>query len=607
SFDKRLREVYVGDLEGKAYDEDLINRRNQGEDLPYPNGENWTDLKLRVADFYKDMQKIKRKVLIVSHGDTLTALEAYLENGDYLKSIKRIVAKGRYIKKGESRELNHRLMDLHRPYVDEMKFLCACGGEMIRDKSVLDCWFDSGSMPFAQQHYPFENKELIDQGRQYPADFICEAVDQTRGWFYTLHAVATALGRGPSFKNVICLGHINDKYGKKMSKSKGNIINPWDVIGLYGVDAVRLHMYTINAPGEGKNYDLDDVRDVFRKNIMILWNVYSFYAMYKKNANDANPEYSGRITRIANNANILDKWIVARLNQLIKKMAEELEKYHVYEAAREIPLFINDLSTWYLRRSRERFKSEDKKDEEAALSTLGFVLAELAKVMAPFMPFISEQLWQKVTGYNFADENKSVHLEQWPAVAPSFAKATAGEKASAGKPAGLKIKKEELKIMEEMAMARKIVELGLAKRDEAGIKVRQPLRELRIKNYELRMEYAGLIKAELNVKAITFKKGQGEISVELDTEISEELKLEGMKRELVRAINNMRKEAGLTIGDRIEIKWNGTGSVTETIKVFEKEIMKETLADIILSTNKEEGKAVMINGEKVILEIRKKI
>jgi len=472
--------------------------------------------------------------------------------------------------------------DIHKPEIDNYEITCvACGGKMKRVKEVFDCWFDSGAMPYAQHHYPFENKNLIDKEEQFPADFICEAIDQTRGWFYTLLAISTLLDKGNPYKNVICLGHINDKTGKKMSKSKGNIITPDEVISLYGVDAVRQHMYTINQPGEGKRYDLDDVKDVFRKNIMLLWNVYKFYEMYASDAKGAlvKPE----------SANVLDRWIMAKLSLLINKVAADLDVYHVYEAARQIPEFIDELSTWYLRRSRDRFKSDDEDDKQKALETTRYVLHELAKVMAPFMPFISENLWQKVSGYNFSDENKSVHLESWPE----------------------KDETDNSKLLAEMDVVRRIVELGLAKRDEAGIKIRQMLGKVTIKIKEaIAVEYLDLIKDELNVAdALFIETGDDKIEVELDTEITPELKEEGLKRELIRLINNLRKDYNLSINDIAHISIIGANE--EIAKVVENkrdEISRATLSTPLdvaeFISDNQTPKEVKINDCKFTIAIR---
>jgi len=473
--------------------------------------------------------------------------------------------------------------NIHRPAIDNYHFACPeCGGgQMERVKEVFDCWFDSGSMPFAQYHYPFENKELIDGHGQYPADFICEAIDQTRGWFYTLLAVSTLLGKGAAYKNVVCLGHINDKFGKKMSKSKGNVINPWDVIGQYGVDAVRQHMYTINQPGEGKRYDLDDVKEVFRKNIMLLWNVYKFYEMYATDEDVAPAETS---------SNILDKWILIKLNQLTFNVSQSLDEYHIYEAAREIPEFIGELSTWYLRRSRDRFKSEDETDKQNALATTKYVLERLAKTMAPFMPFIAESLWQKISHNNFGNPDKSVHLEEWPQ-----AEKTADS---------------DEQILDNMDLVRQVVELGLAKRDEAGIKIRQMLGKITVKaKATLTEEYLELIKDELNIQEVIWQTGSEEVLVELDTEITPALKREGLKRELIRFINLMRKEANLSLTDRANVFVAGASpELQEVVNTVKVEILRDTLsADVLLvdEVTASQKKEVKIDEAKVTLGLEK--
>lgn len=473
--------------------------------------------------------------------------------------------------------------ELHRPEIDNHEITCtACGGKMKRVKEVFDCWFDSGAMPYAQHHYPFDNKNLIDKGEQFPADFICEAIDQTRGWFYTLLAISTLLGKGNPYKNVICLGHINDKTGKKMSKSKGNIITPNEVISQYGVDAVRQHMYTINQPGEGKRYDIEDVKDVFRKNIMLLWNVYKFYEMY---AGELKVDSSKKPS-----SHVLDRWIMAKLNLLINSISAELDSYHVYEAARQIPEFIDELSTWYLRRSRDRFKSDDEADKQAALATTKYVLGELAKVMAPFMPFIAENLWQKISGYNFADENKSVHLEPWP----------------------FKDETDNSVLLSEMAIVRRVVELGLAKRDEAGIKIRQMLGLVTVAiKKEIPLEYLELIKDELNVANIEFSEtNEEQIIVTLDTTITPELKAEGLKRELIRFINMLRKEGGLNLNDETDIYLSGADKELQGALADKKaDILKDTLS---ISLNFVEAmpevlisKEVKINEAKINLGLKK--
>ncbi|MFH0891531.1 MAG: isoleucine--tRNA ligase [Candidatus Falkowbacteria bacterium] len=470
--------------------------------------------------------------------------------------------------------------DLHKHIVDEITIKCAkCGGTMKRIPDVFDCWFESGSMPYAQMHYPFDNKEKFENN--FPAEFIAEGADQTRAWFYYLHVLATGVKETEAFKNVIVNGIVLAEDGKKMSKKLKNYPDPMEIFDKYGADALRYYLLTSPVMlADTLCFSEKGVKEALQKVNMLLWNVVKFYGMYQGERSEVGSKKS-------ESDNILDKWIMARLDQLIEEVTENMDKYNLPKATRPIMDFIDDLSTWYLRRSRDRFKGEDEADKQAALATTGYVLTELSKVIAPFTPFLAEQVWQAVTGNDFKDENKSVHLEIWP----SFAKATEG--------------KPE-KVLEEMIIVRKIVELGLAKRDEAGIKIRQPLSELRITNYELQIEYEGLIKDELNVKNIIAVKEDGELSVELNTEITEELKQEGIKRELVRAINNMRKDAGLTIADRVTIKWKAGYAVAAVIEKYKDDLMKDTLADEIMAADDiEGGKEVKIDGETIKIKMQK--
>ncbi len=425
-------------------------------------------------------------------------------------------------------------LDLHRPYVDSLIIKCQkCSGKMMRVKDVIDVWFDSGAMPFAQYHWPF-NKKL-----EYPADFISEGVDQTRGWFYTLHAVGTLMERGPAFKNVICLGHILDEKGEKMSKSKGNVIDPWEVISKYGIDALRWYFFTINPPGESKRFAIRDVGERLRRFILTLSNVLIFYKTYSSVAKSdfKNP-------RSRTSMGLLDKWILSRLNQTIKVVRNNLDKYEVTQAARPIDDFIDDLSRWWLRRSRKRFSDENRGNASAVLK---IVLEELSKLIAPFTPFLAEYIWQEL------NNKSSVHLADYP------------------KP---QIKLIDKKLEEQMNFAREIASKGLTLRAEAGIKVRQPLSKLQITNYksqaksktQIPNELLKLIKEEVNVKEIIFGD-----EIKLDTEITEELKAEGILRELARQIQELRRDGDLTPKDSISVfvKIDDEG-LKETIKHFQK-------------------------------------
>ncbi len=475
--------------------------------------------------------------------------------------------------------------DIHIHKVSDLNWLCAkCDGNMKRISEVLDCWVESGSMSFAQMHYPFENKEKFEAN--FPAQFISEYISQTRAWFYVMHVMSVALFDSNSFENVIATGVILNEKGDKMSKSKKNYPDPWKVINEYGVDALRFYLMS-SAVMQAENlfFNERDLRDIFRKNIMILWNIFKFYEMYQKEAEAG--EYSKQ-----RSGNVLDKWILAKLNVLSMDVTENMKTYNLPKATRPISDFINDFSTWYLRRSRDRFKSDDKIDQKAAIATTKFILLELAKIIAPVMPFISETIWQKVTGYNFKDENKSVHLADWPLFNDPM-------------------EKEDKEITEQMEEVRKIVELGLKARDEAGIKVRQPLQKFSILNYQFSIseDYLKLIKDEINIKEIVVVKGKGELAVELDTIITDDLKLEGLKRDIIRLVNAKRKQAGLTVNDLLILYWDSSDE--ETVKAWEKfsaDIAAATLSVKIIRDIEAQkgGQSVKVNNQNLIINFKNK-
>ncbi|MEI7498394.1 MAG: isoleucine--tRNA ligase [Candidatus Falkowbacteria bacterium] len=468
--------------------------------------------------------------------------------------------------------------DLHKHVVDKITVPCKkCNGTMHRIPDVIDTWFDSGSMPYAQMHYPFENKEKFEAN--FPAEFIAEGIDQTRAWFYYLHILATAIKSKPSFKNVVVNGIVLAEDGKKMAKRDRNYPDPMEVLERHGADAMRCYLASSAVvAAENLNFSEKGVEEALRKNIMILWNVYKFYEMYADQIQNVNQSVESE--------NVLDKWIMARLNQLIEEVIKQMNGYDLPRSVRPITDFINDLSTWYVRRSRDRFKGDDEVDKQAALLTTKKVLVELAKVMAPFMPFVSEQLWQKVTGNNFNTETKSVHLEPWPTFSPV-----------------------ETTVVAQMELAKKVVEAGLAKRDEAGIKIRQPLPYYSTDTGKaLPDAYKEIIKDELNILELRFGVN------ELGTEMTEELKMEGAKRELVRFINAMRKNAGLTIQDRVVVYWNIADAdfpQPQVKGVFEQmgeTIKRDVLADEIIAEHTmavDLEKEVKINGEVVWLGIKK--
>ena len=453
-------------------------------------------------------------------------------------------------------------LDLHRPYIDEVSLACsrstssgqACGGKLTRTKEVMDVWFDSGAMPFAQDHYPFENQQWVD-GAGYPADFIAEAIDQTRGWFYTLHAVGALLGRGKAFKNVICLGHLMDAQGKKMSKSLGNVVDPFAMMEKYGADTLRLWMYSVNQPGESKNFDEKTVALLHQQVFGLLYNVLAFYELYR----DKNLEYSDK----PKSKNILDKWILVRLDELIRLTTENLDDYRLIEPVRGMKDFINDLSTWYLRRSRERIKEDDM----AAKQTLYFVLKTSAKLLAPFAPFAAEDIWQKLKN---GQDKESVHLEEWPK-AKMFRFGNA-------------------KILNEMKSTREIVSALLKERQLANIPVRQPLASAI--GPSVSEPYVEIIKGEVNIEDYAEANSFG-----LNLNITPELKQEGNYRELVRALQDMRKTQGLTPNDIISLVFETNEIGKNLIQKFETDMKKTALVSTIEFKNND-GKEIKI-GELV--------
>jgi len=570
-FDKRLRELNGGVFNGKNPQEFwkfLSNKKN-----PYlarvPGGESLNDVRKRVYSLIKDIdQKYRGKnIVIVSHEFPLTVLEKTLEG----MSIESIVAfrkekRKELIKTGEWRKIKFKKLplnpngeiDLHRPYIDRIKFFCpSCGRLMERVPEVADCWFDSGSMPFAQCHWPFSQKGRLTKSQKlnppklFPADYICEGIDQTRGWFYTLLAISTALGFGPSYKNVISLGHVLDEKGEKMSKSKGNVVDPAEVVEEYGADAVRWYFYTVNQPGSPKLFSKKDVQTALRKFILTFWNCYSFFATYS-------PLQTISKNPVRQKSKMLDRWIVSKLNGLICQIENNLDEYEITEAARTIENFIiNDLSLWYVRRSRKRFqRPESKKEIKEASQTLGFVLLTLSRLTAPFIPFLSEKIYRSLS-----KSLNSVHFENWPKA---------------------KEKLIDKSLEEKMEKVREIVKKALAERVKAKIKIRQPLNKLKVKKGRLKIEkeLIDLMKEELNVKQVVFDNGLKK-GVELDTKITAQLKEEGILREIIRNVQDIRKKTGLGPKDTILIGFQATGQLEKIILKNQKRILEATLASLL--------------------------
>ncbi len=488
-FDERLREVGFGSWEGRPISDYLTA-------TDYSGVEPEVEVKDRLMSAMMEIDAKYRgqTIVVVTHQN----LAGFLATGsaDFVTGEVRPFVK----------------FDLHRPYIDEIKLTCTCGGQMTRVKEVLDVWFDSGAMPFAQAHYPFLTS---DAELSYPADYISEAIDQTRGWFYTLHAIGTLMGRGAAYKNVICLGHLLDAEGKKMSKSVGNVVDPQAMLNAYGADALRLWMYSVNQPGEAKNFDEKTVDEVVKKVINLLTNVAAFYRTYADLA----------VPAAADSPHVLDRWIVARLNQLIKTATESLDDYSLFEPARAIRDFVGDLSQWYLRRSRERFKGDDPADRIRAAATLRFVLEVLSRVMAPLAPFVAEEIFKQVRS---EADPESVHLAEWP---------DAGE--------------IDLAVIEAMAATRQIVEVALAERARLKFKIRQPLAEMKYGGSGvesvLSPELEAILLDEINVKKVSVAKLET-ARVWLDPVLTAELREEGEVRDLIREIQDWRKEQGLTPG-----------------------------------------------------------
>ncbi|MGG7179107.1 isoleucine--tRNA ligase [Clostridium paraputrificum] len=615
------------------------------------NSINWLPDNIRTGRFGKFLENVIDWGISRDRywGTPLPIWECECGHKECIGSIEELKNKGINVPEG---------IELHKPYIDEVHLNCdKCGKEMIRTKEVIDCWFDSGSMPFAQLHYPFENKELFEQN--YPAQFISEAVDQTRGWFYTLLAISTAIFDKAPFENCIVLGHVLDKKGLKMSKSKGNVVDPFEVLDAQGADATRWHFYTASAPWLPTRFSVDDVGEAQRKFLSTLWNVYSFYVLYA-DIDGFNPlNYSD-----FKSDNVMDKWIMSKLNTLIKDVDSKLEAYDITSAALQIEDFTDNLSNWYVRRNRARYWSEElTNDKIGAYVTLYRVLVTLSKVAAPFVPFITEEIYQNLVVNLDPSAAESLHLCNWPEV---------DEKA---------INKD---LEKEMDLAYTIVKLGRSARNGANIKNRQPLSKMLISIASLPEYYGEIVKDELNIKAVEFgadlsehvnfeikpnlpvlgraygkmipgiKKeiaarnqmelaqkiknggtelinvdgteieldgekllvtmqglegyafaGEGEIGVVLDTHISEELREEGHVREMISKIQNMRKESGFEVADKIKLYVANNDMLTNVIKKFEDTIKKETLTvEVVYGESDVEYTETTINGEKLDMAVK---
>ncbi len=552
-------------------------------------------------------------------------------------------------------------IELHKPYIDNVHLNCPkCNGTMTRVADVIDCWYDSGSMPFAQLHYPFENKEVFEEN--FPADFISEAVDQTRGWFYTLMAISTLIFDRAPYKNVIVLGHVGDKDGVKMSKHKGNVVDPWSVLDVQGADAVRWYFYSASAPWLPSRFAGENVSESQRKFMGTFWNTYAFYVLYA-NIDEFDPtKYELKYDTL----NMMDKWVLSKLHTLVKSVDEDLENYRIFEAARDMQDFIDEVSNWYVRRSRERFwQSDMPQDKINAYKTLHTVLVTLAKLAAPFTPFMAEQIYQNLVKSVDADAPASVHLCDFPVYDESM------------------INKELEKYMNEVL---EIVVLGRSCRNESGIKNRQPIGTLYVGATEvLPQEFIDIVAEELNVKHVEFTTEAAEYisysfkpqmrtlgpkygkmlnsirtalteldgtvamaelnetgvlkltiegseieltkedllistaqkegyvaaadkgyTVVIDTNLTEELLEEGFVREIISKIQTMRKEADFEVQDHIEVAYTGNDKVAAIMAKNADYIASEVLANsVVAGTVDGYTKDWKINGEEVTFSVKK--
>ena len=552
-------------------------------------------------------------------------------------------------------------VELHRPFIDDVTITCPqCGKQMHRVPEVIDCWFDSGSMPFAQHHYPFENKELFEQ--QFPADFISEAVDQTRGWFYSLLAISTLIFNKAPYKNVIVLGHVQDENGQKMSKSKGNAVDPFDALQTYGADAIRWYFYINSAPWLPNRFHGKAVVEGQRKFMGTLWNTYAFFVLYA-NIDDFD---ATKYTLDYDKLSVMDKWLLSKLNSAIKAVDYDLSNYKIPEAAKALQSFVDDMSNWYVRRSRERFWAKGmEQDKINAYMTLYHALVTIAKTAAPMIPFMTEDIYQNLVRSVDKDAPESIHLCDFPTVNEAW------------------IDKDLEADMKELL---EIVVLGRACRNTANIKNRQPIGTMYVKAEKKMSEfYTDIIADELNVKEVKFaddvesfisysfkpqlrtvgpkygkllggirqaltdingtaamnelrtngvlkldingndvelteedllietaqtegyvSESDGETSVVLDTNLTPELIEEGFVREIISKIQTMRKEAGFEVMDKIVVYAHGNDKIQDVMKAHEDEIKSEVLADeMVLGETDGYVKEWNINKEAVTMGVKK--
>lgn len=574
-YDNRLLESGVGAFDGKPINEyhSFFGQLRNKMTVTPEGGENWHDTKIRMASVLYELETkhANETVLIISHSGPLEMLQAAAlgltdeETGSALEE-------DRFgVQNGEVRELPfvplpHNAsfeLDLHRPYIDEVVLLADDGMPLERIPEVVDCWVESGSMPFAELNYLGEGSAAETEfKKRFPGDFIAEYIAQTRTWFYYMHAMGSLLFDSPAFKNVVSTGTILAGDGSKMSKSKGNYTDPLSNLDLFGADALRFYLLgSVVMQSEDLKFKDEELKDVHNRVINILWNTFKFYDLYRS-------EWKGTEDP-TKSPHLLDRWIMARLSQLVHETTKHMEGYDTVRTARSITQFVDDFSTWYVRRSRDRVKSEDENDKQRTLSTMRHVFIELSKVIAPMMPFIAESIYRGAGG-----TLASVHLEAWP---------------EAPEP--------DMVLIEKMAAARAAVSVSLQKRAAAALKVRQPLASVTIKNETLKNdpELLSIIAEEVNVKTVIVDPGAAEDAV-LDTVITPELKEEGDMRDLLRAIQELRKKEGFAPGEAAILALSGDTALLSVFENHREKIAKA--ASIVSVTSESSGEEVAVGDMK---------
>jgi isoleucyl-tRNA synthetase len=562
-FDERIREVNPGEFNGRPIreyhafftsDEDRFKRTPKG-------GENELDIKRRMTEvLYELDEKFKgKKILIVTHDTPAWLLCAgamgwTTEESIRIRNKTNLFLANAEVRKLEFSKIPHNAdfeLDFHRPYIDSIVYPCVCGkGDKKRIPEVIDCWFESGSMPFAQVHYPHENKEKFH--KNFPAQFIAEYIAQTRTWFYYMHALSTMLFGSTAFENVVTTGTVLAEDGQKMSKSKGNFPDPWLLFNKYGVDPVRY--YLLSSPvmkSEDLRFSEKEVDSIYKKFLLRLQNVLSFYELYKNSA----------VMPSEKSDSVLDQWILARLDEVVAETTTAMELYEIDRAIKPFDLFVDDLSTWYLRRSRDRLKEEGA-DKEKALATLRYVFIEFSKLLAPFTPFIAEDVYQRTKTER---HRESVHLEEWPK----------SGKVSVKELFGRLVGNHDEQILSDMAEVRGVVSQALEIRSKSAIKVRQPLGTLTIKSVRLKekSDYVDLIKEEVNVKEVLFDAALTS-DIDLDLTLTPQLIEEGKFRDLLRATQELRKKEDLVPNYQIVLTVDTSEEGRKIMEKFRNEYMK---------------------------------